>query len=130
MGKPADIEILVERVRASLGRQTTVKRMFGGFTFMLNGNMLCCASSKGLMVRVGADAEADALMKPFVGRCLGAGRPMAGFLLVAPEGILRDVDLQDWLTLAVDYVGALPPKPAGRRQITRKVRRSNQGERR
>jgi TfoX/Sxy family transcriptional regulator of competence genes len=36
----------------------TEKRMFGGITFLLNGNMLCCASKQGLMVRVGKEAEA------------------------------------------------------------------------
>ncbi len=79
-------EILAERVRAVLDRPITVKRMFSGLTFMLEGNMLCCVSTKGLMVRVGAAAESEALKRPLVARCLGAGRPMAGFLLVDPQG--------------------------------------------
>lgn len=33
------------------------KPMFGGITFLHCGNMLCCASRKGLMARVGAEAE-------------------------------------------------------------------------
>jgi TfoX/Sxy family transcriptional regulator of competence genes len=112
MGSGTDVAIRVERVRAGIGRPVVAKRMFAGLTFMLDGNMLCCVSAKGLMVRVGAAAEAEALKRPFVTRCLGAGRPMAGFLLVEPRGVIDDADLSAWLDLALAYVGALPPKEA------------------
>ncbi|GAC1508111.1 MAG: hypothetical protein NVS1B6_15600 [Steroidobacteraceae bacterium] len=105
-------EILAERIRAVLDRPITVKRMFSGLTFMLEGNMLCCVSTKGLMVRVGAAAESEALKRPLVARCLGTGRSMAGFLLVAPQGVANDADLRAWLGLALAYVGDLPPKKA------------------
>lgn len=111
-----DAAILAERIRGCLDRPITAKRMFGGLTFMLQGNMLCCVSGKGLMVRVGAAAEPEALTRPFVSRCLGAGRPMAGFLLVEHQGLTTDADLRAWLGRALDFVGRLPPKPAkGRR---------------
>jgi len=110
MDSAGSVEFLTERVRAALERPFTLKRMFSGFTFMLEGNMLCAVSAKGLMVRVGAAAEEEALRRPFVARCLGAGRPMAGFLLVEPEGVGSDADLRVWLDLAVAYVGSLPPK--------------------
>ena len=110
MGSADSIEILVERVRAVLDRPLVVKRMFGGQTFLLQGNMLCCVSAKGLMVRVGTKAESEALKRPLVARCLGGGRPMAGFLLVEPEGVARDADLRSWLEFAVAYVSSLPPK--------------------
>ncbi len=112
MGSGASVEILAERVRAGLDRPVAAKRMFGGLTFMLEGNMLCCVSTKGLMVRVGAAAEPEALKRPFVARCLGAGRPLAGFLLVEPQGVADDADLRAWLDLALAYVGDLPPKKA------------------
>lgn len=125
-------EILAERVRSVLDRPVTVKRMFGGLTFMLEGNMLCCVSTKGLMVRVGVAAEPEALKRPLVARCLGAGRPMAGFLLVEPQGVAGDSDLRAWLDLALAYVGDLPPKkakprkrgsrgPKARDQISRRI---------
>ncbi len=132
MGSGASVEILAERVRAGLDRPVAAKRMFGGLTFMLEGNMLCCVSTKGLMVRVGAAAEPEALKRPFVARCLGAGRPLAGFLLVEPQGVADDADLRAWLDLALAYVGDLPPKkakprktklldPEAHRQISRRV---------
>ena len=107
---PGYVEILTQRVRATLNRPTTLKRMFSGLTFMLEGNMLCAVSAKGLMVRIGAGAEPEALKRPFVARCLGAGRPIAGFLLVEPDGVVSEADLRAWLNLAVVYVGSLPPK--------------------
>lgn len=113
MRPAAATELLADRVRRTLeDRLVTAKRMFGGLTFLLSGNMLCCVSAKGLMVRVGAAAEPDALKRPFVARCLGAGRPMAGFLLVEAEGVANDADLRAWLELALAYVGDLPPKKA------------------
>ena len=40
-------EILADRVRHMLAdRPIAAKRMFGGLTFMLAGNMLCCVSEK------------------------------------------------------------------------------------
>jgi hypothetical protein len=91
--------------------------MFGGITFLLNGNMLCCASAKGLMVRVGAAAEAAALRSRHASPCLGAGRPMAGFIIVEPAGIAAESDLLRWLSVARAYVETLPPKV----KVTRKT---------
>ena len=106
-----DLAHLAERIRCALiGVPLSEKRMFGGITFLHNGNMLCCASKKGLMVRVGKDAEPKALAKPAASRCTGAGRPMVGFIMVEPAGISGDKQLGDWLNMALAYVSALPAK--------------------
>jgi TfoX/Sxy family transcriptional regulator of competence genes len=84
--------------------------MFGGVTFLLNGNMLCCASSKGLMVRVGAAAERGALESPHASPCMGTGRPMAGFIMIEHRGIARNNDLARWVEKARAYVETLPAK--------------------
>src|SRR6266852_6670488 len=99
------MEVLVSRVWSVLdGQPVTSRRMFGGLTFLLSGNMLCCVSEKGLMARVGAAAEPAALAKPHAAPCLGAGRRMAGFILVEPPGVASGSDLEDWLSLALAYV--------------------------
>src|SRR5437016_883495 len=99
------MEVLISRVRSALdGHPVVAKRMFGGLTFLLSGNMLCCVSQKGLMARVGADAEPVALKKPHAAPCLGAGRRMAGFVLVGPRGVATDADLAVWLDMALAYV--------------------------
>ncbi|MEQ1814081.1 MAG: TfoX/Sxy family protein [Candidatus Nitrotoga sp.] len=110
---PIDIPTLLKRIRTELaGVATEEKRMFGGITLMLNGNMLCCISKKGLMIRVGKEAEARALRLPHAQFCEGAGRKMPGFIMVAPEGIQHNGDLAAGLKLALDYVSALPIKIA------------------
>lgn len=108
-----DVLILAERIRAQLAAErVSEKRMFGGITFLVNGNMLCCASRQGLMVRVGKEAEAAALSQPFAQPCLGTGRRMAGFIMVAPAGIAESTALSHWLEMARAYVSRLPPKVA------------------
>jgi hypothetical protein len=103
--------VLAGRIRAALpAGHVTEKRMFGGVTFLLNGNMLCCASKQGLMVRVGRDAEAAALSQPFARPCLGTGRQMAGFIMVERAGIPDGGMLSQWLDMARAYVERLPPK--------------------
>lgn len=106
---PADPQQILARVRAALaGREVAEKKMFGGVTLMLDGNMLCCASKKGLMVRVGKEAEEKALRLPHARPCDGAGHRMPGFVLIAPEGLERS--LSTGMRLALDFVSALPPK--------------------
>lgn len=109
--QPSSAAGLEERIRASLiGLPVSEKRMFGGVTFLLNGNMLCCASKKGLMIRVGKHAESRALANPMAKRCDGAGHPMPGFISIEPDGISQDDILADWLAMALAYVSTLPPK--------------------
>jgi hypothetical protein len=109
-----DREMLAERVRQRLrGREVVVKRMFGGLAFMLEGNMLCCVSGKGLMARVGAAQEAEALRRPHAAPCAGTGRPMAGFVMVSPPGLATEAALDGWLDLALAYVTTLPAKADG-----------------
>jgi TfoX/Sxy family transcriptional regulator of competence genes len=124
-----EAQVLAARVEAVVGPGLlTSKRMFGGFTFLLDGNMLCCASRKGLMVRVGAAAEKHALESPHASPCMGAGRPMPGFIMIDPDGIANDSDLARWIEIARSYVGALPAKNATkpfRRQSSSTDKRSN-----
>ncbi|MBG6161144.1 TfoX/Sxy family transcriptional regulator of competence genes [Labrenzia sp. EL_195] len=105
--------VLIERTRELIPDDNVEqKKMFGSTCFMVNGNMLICASKRGLMARVGKDQEAEALSKPHATPCRPAGRPMPGFIRVEPEGIESDKDLKSWVDLARNYVCTLPPKQA------------------
>jgi TfoX/Sxy family transcriptional regulator of competence genes len=107
----SEVSILAARVGAAVqDRELTTKRMFGGITFLLDGNMLCCVSPKGLMVRVGAEAEPHALESPHASPCLGTGRPMPGFVMIEPGALGADRELRRWIALARAYVEKLPPK--------------------
>lgn len=103
---------LLQRVKAALPNLILEeKRMFGGVTLMLNGNMLCCVTKEnGLMVRVGKEVEEKALQLPHAKPCDGAGHKMPGFILIASEGVSQDKTLKAGLKLALDYVSTLPAK--------------------
>lgn len=118
-----DVQSLLQRVRAVMPDvEVAEKRMFGGVTLMLNGNMLCCASNKGLMVRVGKEAEAKALQLPHARPCDGAGHKMPGFVMIDPEGLSRDRDLAVGVKMALHYVSAMPPKDQPTKATSRRPR--------
>jgi hypothetical protein len=115
---------LAERIRAVLpDGHAAEKRMFGGVTFLVDGNMLCCAFGHGLMLHVGTDAEAGALSQPHVRR-LSETRKMPGFVFVEPAGMADRSTLSHWIGMGRAYVEALPPKarkkkPAARAKVAR-----------
>jgi TfoX/Sxy family transcriptional regulator of competence genes len=103
---------VAERVRFSLSRRSDVveKRMVGGLSFSVDGSMCCGVSGSALMVRVGREAREWALAQPHVRPMEFAGRPLAAFVLVDPEGFGTDVALATWIQRAIDVVSALPTK--------------------
>jgi hypothetical protein len=103
--------LLAQRMRTVLKRRVdiTEKKMFGGYCWMLRGNMLCGVEVGRFMFRVGKDLEAEALGRPGASPMDITGRPMRGFVWVraaATEGKA----LRAWIDLASSYVGALPAK--------------------
>jgi len=118
-----DVQSLLQRVRAVMPEvEVAEKRMFGGVTLMLNGNMLCCASKKGLMVRVGKEAEAKALKLPHTRPCDGTGHKMPGFVMIDPEGLNHDSELVAGVKMALSYVSAMPPKEQATKATSRRPR--------
>lgn len=106
-----DKQLLAERVRAVLPDENVTHRpMFGSIGFMLNGNLLCGAGKKGLMIRIDPAREADILKSPHVTPVRMSERRMRGFLRVGPDGLTTDEDLEHWIGLAMDYVGEMPAK--------------------
>jgi TfoX/Sxy family transcriptional regulator of competence genes len=104
---------LAVRIRATLEIHPGVveKKMFGGVGFILNGNMACGVQASDLIVRVGAENNEAALSRSFVRPFMVMpGKPMAGWVLVAPEGITNDQDLQYWVELGYQYASTLPEK--------------------
>lgn len=109
--------VLVERTRDLIPDENVEqRRMFGTNCFLIDGNMLICASKRGLMARVGKDQEEEALARPHASRCLMGGRPMSGFIRVEPEGIESDEDLKIWVEMARAFVTTLPPKQANEKK--------------
>lgn len=105
-------EGLAERLRDLLARRDGVaeKKMFGGLAFMLRGHMFVGVIGNELMVRVGPDRYADALRKSHVREMDFTGRPMKGYIFVAPEGFESDAALEEWVGLGATFVESLPSK--------------------
>ena len=106
-------EDFANRVRELLADETgiTEKAMFGGLAFLLQGNMAVGLSGGGeLMVRVGPDATDDALSRPHTRLFDMTGRPMKGWILVAPAGVKTKRQLDSWVKRGTKFARTLPPK--------------------
>ncbi len=104
---------LANRLREQLADQDGVseKAMFGGLAFLLHGNMVVSAFSRGgLMVRVGPDAIDEALSRPHTETIEMRGRPMPGWIHVAAEGVKTRPQVAAWVRRALEFTNTLPPK--------------------
>jgi TfoX/Sxy family transcriptional regulator of competence genes len=110
-------ENLAARIRGALAKRTDVieKKMFGGLCFMVGGAMCCGLTKTDFMVRVGPEGYDDALAQPHARPMDFTGRPLAGMVYVAPEGLRSRAALVKWVGLGVSFVSTLPPKAAKRR---------------
>ena len=104
-------ERLALRVRAILkGRPTLVeKTMFGGLAYMVHGKMFAGVLKNDLVVRVGPDANDQALKEPHTRPMDFTGKPMKGYVFVGPEGVKSTAQLRKWLTKGLDFAASLPP---------------------
>jgi TfoX/Sxy family transcriptional regulator of competence genes len=105
-------ETLAERIRVHLARRKNLveKKMFGGVGFLLNGNMLVGVWKDSLIVRLGPEESDDALKEPHVRAFDITGRAMKGWVMVGPDGVASDEQLNDWIQRAVKFVRSLPAK--------------------
>jgi hypothetical protein len=104
-------EQLAARVRALLAERADVseRKMFGGLTFMVGGNMSCGVNGDELIVRLDPDRAEEALARPHTRPMDLTGRRMRGFITVHPDG-LKGRKLNRWVQEAVARAESLPPK--------------------
>jgi TfoX/Sxy family transcriptional regulator of competence genes len=107
-------ETLADRIRDLVGDDADVaeKKMFGGLSFLVAGNMAVAASGQGgLLVRLDrAEAEvlvADGEATPMEMR----GRPMRGWVRVDSDSVRTKRQLTKWVNRGVSYARSLPAKP-------------------
>jgi TfoX/Sxy family transcriptional regulator of competence genes len=108
-------ETTAERVRRLLsGRRDVVeKKMMGGLSFMVGGNMACSVSGRGgMLIRVGPEAMDDAAKQPHAQLATMDAMVMTGFIRVDPAGYRTDAALKKWVTRGVDFAASLPGKKA------------------
>ena len=102
---------LADRMRGALRDRAGIqeKKMFGGYCWMLNGNMICGVEVGRFMFRVGKSQEGEALSRPGVEPIVFAGRKMGGLVWVDADACEGDA-LSGWIDFAARFVGGLPPK--------------------
>jgi TfoX/Sxy family transcriptional regulator of competence genes len=105
-------ENLARRIREVLRDRADIaeKKMFGGLAFLAAGHMCCGIVDRDLMVRVGPEQYERALAAKHARPMDFTGRPMKGMVYVATAGIRTRKVLASWITSALRFVDALPPK--------------------
>ncbi len=105
-------EALAERVRELLAPLDGLdeRKMFGGISFMLGGNYCCGVLNDDLVVRVSPELHDEVLGEPNAREMDFTGRPMRGWVYVAPDGTTADGSLATWVDRGVAHARSLPPK--------------------
>jgi len=104
--------VLAERVKTLLEEKPgfTMKKMFGGVGFLLNGNMACGVLNDDLIVRVAPQSYEKYLSFPEAREFDTSGRSMKGWVMVSFEGEIKKQDLEIWVQRGVEVALGLPPK--------------------
>jgi TfoX/Sxy family transcriptional regulator of competence genes len=103
---------LAARIRGIVGRKkgVTEKEMFGGVAFLLEGKMFVGIVKDDLMVRLDPDDWEKELARAHARPMDFAGKPMKGYVYVAPAGLRKDEALAAYVTRAAEFVATLPAK--------------------
>lgn len=89
----------------------TERRMFGGLSFLVNGNLaVAVRGSEGILVRVGPDTAEELERTTAATRAVMGARVMAGWLAIGPDGLGTEEELAGWVRRGVDHARSLPPK--------------------
>lgn len=106
-------EALAARIRELTAGEPglTERTMFGGLAFLIGGNMAVAASGQGgILVRVDPQ-ESDALVEQTnAHHMVMRGKPMSGWLRVAPEHLRGTGELERWVELGTTRARSLPAK--------------------
>jgi TfoX/Sxy family transcriptional regulator of competence genes len=105
-------EGLAQRIRETLAEQPGLseKKMFGGVSFLLNGNMACGVIKDELIVRVGPEQYAEAVAQRHTRPFDIAGRLMTGWIMVGPAGYQSNDALHAWVEQGLTFARSLPAK--------------------
>jgi TfoX/Sxy family transcriptional regulator of competence genes len=105
-------EGLAERIRERLEGVEGIssKEMFGGVAFLIDGRMFVGVVKDELMVRVGKERHAEFVARPGARTMDFTGRPMFGYVFVAPSGSRSDKSLAFWVEAGLAFTRAIPTK--------------------
>ena len=88
----------------------TEKKMFGSIIFMFNGNMLAGVYQEYFLFRVGIGQRENALKLKGIKVFDLTGKPMKGWVMVSKEGWNSKHLLENWISMAHEFVKTLPAK--------------------
>jgi hypothetical protein len=101
-------ELLRDELQAEPG--LTQKAMFGGWAWLLNGNLLCGARADGMLARLGKDRDGWALDMPDVVPMILRDRRMHGWVRAGPAAFGDDALRRRLIAAALSFVRSLPAK--------------------
>ena len=110
-------EKLAARIRHELRRRgdITERRMFGGLSFLRTGRMCCGIVGEELVVRV-LDTEMPSVLRQAHVRPMDfTGKPLRGFVYVAPDAIATDEGLREWIAKGLAFTDPNAPTRSRRR---------------
>ena len=91
-------------------RGLTQKAMFGGWAWLVNGNLLCGARTGEMLLRLGKENEAWALQISGIVPMILRGRRMHGWVRASPEAYANDEIREKLLKAASEFNRTLPKK--------------------
>lgn len=104
---------LADEIRTVLDGEPeiTEQRMFGGLSFLVNGNLaVAVRGSEGILVRVGPDAAEELERTTAATRAVMGARIMKGWLELGADGLGTEADVAAWVRRGVEHARSLPPK--------------------
>jgi TfoX/Sxy family transcriptional regulator of competence genes len=106
---------LADRIRSILNGTTefSERKMFGGLTFLVNGQMCCGVLKNDLVLRLTPEQADTALRQPYTRVMDFTGKPMRSMIYVSPLGTDSDQALEVWVRSAVRLARTAPGKKSG-----------------
>ena len=86
------------------------KKMFGGICYLKSGNMSLGIWQDYLIIRCGAGQYKSCLTRKHAKQFDVTGKALSGWVMVSPEGIETDRELEQWMRIGDSYSSSLPPK--------------------
>lgn len=105
-GAMAYDENLADRIHQKLRERHVAfndMKMMGGLVFMVNDKMCVGVIKHTLMVRIDPEIFINVLLRPHCHPMDFTGRTMKGYVMVDPEGVDAEVDLDYWIDLALEF---------------------------
>ena len=105
-------EQLANKTRALLSwrKGFSEKKMFGGMSYLINGNMCCGVLKDDLVVRLGPEQYEKGVAMPHARPMDFTGMSIKRFVYVDSNGWSNSATLKKWVQLGLDYASALPKK--------------------